>query len=290
MQTLFCQRWRERRASYRPAGEIINPANLDVAPIDYHTAKQFVTTHHYSKSYPACRYRFGLFSHALSNSHWRSQGLQPELVGVAVFSVPQHPAVLTNVFPGDPNDSTELGRFVLLNETAANAETFFLARCFQELQRIGLRGVVAFADDVARPSPHGILFPGHLGIIYQSLSWAGKHATFGGRGARKTIHLFADGTTLERRTISKIRNREQGFSYACHKLINHGATTPGRDSKAWLDYWLPKLTTRINHPGCLRFSWSLDRHLVPVGPSLPYPKRFASAAAMDASRKTTPGS
>jgi len=111
MPTLFCQRWRDKRASYRPAGETINPADFDIHPIDYVTAKQFVISHHYSHSYPVCRYRFGLFSHALSNSHWRTHGLHPELVGVAVFSVPQHPAVVTNVFPGNANDSVELGLF-----------------------------------------------------------------------------------------------------------------------------------------------------------------------------------
>ena len=51
---LWCQRWRERRDSYRPAGEVIDPRRFEVAPIpDDTTARAFVEAHHYSASYPA---------------------------------------------------------------------------------------------------------------------------------------------------------------------------------------------------------------------------------------------
>ncbi len=76
MITSVVQRWRERRDSYRPAGEPINTRCYEVAPIvTDREAKGFVLGHHYSGSYPAARYRFGLYRGA-------------ELVGVAVFSVP----------------------------------------------------------------------------------------------------------------------------------------------------------------------------------------------------------
>src|SRR5262245_59609071 len=69
-------RWRNRSSSFRPAGELIRTADYDVAAIATdREAKAFVERHHYSASYPAARFRFGLYR-------------QAELVGVAVFSVP----------------------------------------------------------------------------------------------------------------------------------------------------------------------------------------------------------
>jgi hypothetical protein len=70
------QRWNDRRDSYRPAGEPIRTADFDVVEIlSDNVARAFVERHHYSKSYPAARFRFGFYRRA-------------ELVGVAVFSVP----------------------------------------------------------------------------------------------------------------------------------------------------------------------------------------------------------
>lgn len=87
MITLFNQRWRERRDTYRPAGETIRTSDFDVAPIAENDAKDFVVRHHYSATYPAARFRYGLFTRG-------------QLVGAAVFSQPCSDRVLTNVFPG----------------------------------------------------------------------------------------------------------------------------------------------------------------------------------------------
>jgi hypothetical protein len=59
------QRWRERRDSYRPAGEPIDTTAYEVAAIlDDTTARSFIQIHHYSGTYPAARFRFGLYHHA----------------------------------------------------------------------------------------------------------------------------------------------------------------------------------------------------------------------------------
>ena len=61
--SLFNQRWRLRRDSYRPAGEPINPRLYEVAElVGDREAKAFIVTHHYSASYPNARFRFGLFT------------------------------------------------------------------------------------------------------------------------------------------------------------------------------------------------------------------------------------
>src|SRR5437016_14333117 len=116
------QRWREHRACYRLPDELIKPSDYEVALIAGDiAAKTLLETHHYSQSYPAARFRLGLYRHGV-------------LTGVAVFSVPCQNSVLTNVFPAPASLSVELGRFVLLDCVPGNGETWFLARCFEVLK------------------------------------------------------------------------------------------------------------------------------------------------------------
>ena len=97
MLTPVSQRWRSQRASYRPAGEPIDPRRYEVAPIATdNPAKAFVVAHHYSASFPAARARFGLYRGG-------------ELVGVAVLSQPMRDEVLAGL-PGDRAERAELGR------------------------------------------------------------------------------------------------------------------------------------------------------------------------------------
>ena len=134
MQSDFVQRWRVRLPRYLPARECIDTRAYDVVELRNDTeAKAFVERHHYSGTYPAARFRFGLVRGSV-------------LVGVAVFSHPCNDAVLTSVFGGEAIESVELGRFVLLDDVPGNGETWFLARCFQTLRLRELRGVVAFSD------------------------------------------------------------------------------------------------------------------------------------------------
>src|SRR5262249_3474031 len=124
------------------------------------TARGFVETHHYSASYPAARWRFGLYCHG-------------RLVGAAVFSHPSNDRTLTAVFPGKPTDSVELGRLVLLDEVPGNGESWFVARCFEQLKADGILGVVSFSDPMPRARVDGpVVMPGHVGTVYQALSAA----------------------------------------------------------------------------------------------------------------------
>ncbi|MDO0929927.1 hypothetical protein QQY24_33040 [Streptomyces sp. TG1A-8] len=69
-------------------------------------------------------------------------------------------------------ESLECSRFVLLDECPANAESWFLARCFDALLARGVRGVVSFADPVPRTDASGaVVAVGHVGTIY--LAYAG---------------------------------------------------------------------------------------------------------------------
>lgn len=256
MITTHVQRWRDRRGTYRPAGEPFTPSAFEVAPIaDDTTARAFVEQHHYSGSYPAARRRFGLYTAST-------------LVGVAVFSVPARAEVLRPL-PGGIARGLELGRFVLLDHVRANAETWFLARCFEALRREDFAGVVSFSDPYARTAVDGrVVFGGHVGTIYQA-----SNAVFLGQARRHTVLLLPDGRSFNRRALSKIRRRERGWVYAVDQLVAAGADAPGRDLDAWLLGALNKVVRPSAHPGCLKYVFGLDRAVrkaLPAGK--PYPK------------------
>lgn len=237
------QRWRNGRERYRPPGEVIRSSEYDVAELPADTeAKQFVVQHHYSGSYPAARFRFGLYRHGT-------------LVGVSVFSHPCNDKVLTTTFPWTAKESVELGRFVLLDEVPGNGETWFLARCFERL-RSRVRGVVSFSDPVPRTDRHGHrVFPGHIGTIYQA-----HNGVYLGRGTARTLRLLPNGAVLSDRTLQKIRAGEQGWRYSAGLLEAWGAQPCPEGRRAeWLMMWLPKLTRTLRHPGNHKYAWVLQR-------------------------------
>lgn len=262
------QRWHEGRASYRRPDEPIVTAAHDVAAIASDAvARRFVEGHHYSASYPAARFRFGLYERGV-------------LVGVSVFSVPVRQQVLISVFPELPDEQlAELGRFVLLDRVAGNGETWFLARCF-ELLRGRLAGVVSFSDPAPRLTAAGdVVMPGHVGTIYQA-----ANARYLGRGTVRTLRLLPDGRVFSARAIQKIRAAERGWRPAAALLERLGAprlpdTCPAEMRRAWLATWLPRLSRTMRHPGNHRYAWVIDRRhrrtAQPYGPDRQAPKREA---------------
>lgn len=257
--TPVVQRWRARRDTYRWAGEPIQTRFYEVASIpDDNTAKAFVCAHHYSGSYPAARFRFGLHRGA-------------ELVGVAVFSQPCNQAVLRKAFGAAAPASTELGRLVLVDDVPANGESWFLARCFELLRRRGIDGVLSFSDPVPRCDQRGRhVFPGHIGTVYQA-----SNAIYRGRTKRETKWLLPDGSVFEARSATKLRNGERGASTARKRLEAFGATPLGRrdDPVMWITAWRALICVPISHGGNHRYLFGLDRALRRSLPeSLPYPK------------------
>jgi hypothetical protein len=258
---LFNQRWWYGRDAYRPPGEPIRTADYDVGELPDDTdAKSFVLVHHYSGSYPAARWRFGLFR----------QGV---LQGVAVFSHPCNDRVLTAVFPGAAADSVELGRFVLLDEVPGNGETWKLGRCFAVLRRKGLAGVVAFSDPCRRLNRQDVpVFGGHIGTIYQ-----GHNGVYLGRGTARTLAVLPDGGILSDRAQQKVRSGDRGTRYVVRRLVACGAEPPRSYRPAylagWLRPWKTRLCLRVRHRGCHKYGWALHRR-VRLPSVLPYPKQI----------------
>lgn len=259
------QRWLQRRDSYRPDGEVIDTSAYEVAPISELEAKAFVTEHHYSGSYPAARWRYGMH-------------LRGRLVGAAVFSHPCRDSILTKAFPGIvAREAVELGRFVLLDEVPGNGETWFLARCFAAL-RGQVRGVLSTSDPEPRTTADGrVIFPGHVGTIYQA-----HNGVYMGRGKARLLRLLPDGRVFSERAISKIRSLERGWRHCAEQLEAVGAAPlsyrdpePG-DAREWLGTWLSRVTRPFRHPGNHRYGWRLDRRLTWKPVRLSYPKRIAA--------------
>lgn len=251
-----CQRWRRRCAHYRPAGEVVDVSRYEVALHARHAPlKAFVEENHYSSSWPATRFAFGL--------HDRGS----ELVGVAAFSVPVRDAVLRPLPIGA--DAVELGRLVLLDRVPGNAESFFVARCADVLRREGIAGAVAFADPLERTRADGTVFkPGHLGTIYTALS-----AVYLGPARAHTLLVLPDGRSFNRRSLAKIRTRDRGWRYAVDQLVSAGAPAPGPHLDAWMEHTLATLIRREPHPGCLKYALPFDarvRRALPA--SKPFPK------------------
>lgn len=269
----YCQRWRDGAHSWRHTSEGgFDKTRFEVAAItDDASAKTFVETHHYSRSYPAARLRVGLFERG-------------ELVGAAVFGVPMSERVLTSAFPTlEPYaEALELSRFVLLDRVPANAESWYLAQAFRVVAAAGLRGVVAFADPMPRVLPDGsVLSPGHVGTIYQASN--GVHTAT--RGTARTLLLGPDGRVVSARSVQKIRAQEVGHEYAEARLVELGATprAAGDDPTAWLGRALDECgVRRVRHPGNYRYLFRIgttraERSRVVLGLApAPYPKRAAA--------------
>jgi hypothetical protein len=262
----WCQRWNGRQHSWRhrSAGGF-NASRYSVRSVADRTAKAYVVANHYSGSYPSASLRYGLFEGAT-------------LVGVAVLGVPTHRNVLTNPFPDLVPfvESMELSRLVLADRVPANAESWFLAAVFAEASRVGVRGVVAFADPVARLVDGVALFPGHIGTIYQA-----PNAVFAGRTAARTKVLLPDGTILNDRAQSKVRDQERGHEYVERRLVALGARVPlaVENPSSWLHQALSDVgARRIRHRGCYRYLFAVGPGRRRLAEQLsrfasPYPKQ-----------------
>ena len=267
-----CQRWREHRSSYRPAGEPVDTTKLGVELMDQGPARAFTKRHHYSGSYPADRCRVGLYR----ARRW----VVPELVGVAVFSVPMSQAVIPKWTGGlYPAQGVELGRFVLLDDVEANAETWFLARAFRLMAQLlpEVLSVVSFSDPLEQRGPSGdLLTPGHVGTIYQAFN--GRHV---GRTNRATVIFGPDGRVVSNRTLTKIRRGENGAGPAVARLEALGAPKRHRHEcgAEWLHRALDARSfRRVRHPGNFAYTWPVgDRRRTRDARELqleakPYPK------------------
>lgn len=264
----WCQRWTGGTHSWRHRSDGgFDPGRYSVTPLEETTAKQFIVTNHYSGTYPAALARWGLWEEGR------------RLVGAAVLAVPMAATVLTNVFPRlQPcAESAELARFVLVDDVAANGESWFLAQTFARAAQAGWKGVVSFSDPVARHVAGRLVFPGHIGTIYQA-----ANAIYTGRATPRTAVVLPDGRILTARSAQKVRAGERGHHHIEARLVALGAQPRrGRTTgAAWLGQALDQIgATRLRHSGNHRYAFPIGTtraaraNVQIAGAGHPYPKR-----------------
>lgn len=261
-----CQRWTERRPSWRRTSEGgFDASRYAVVPIPEDAARGFVLAHHYSAAYPAARLRFGLVD-----------GAAGDLVGVAVLGVPMRREVLTIPFPTLEayRESLELSRLVLLDQVPANAESWFVTRAFTLAADQGVRGVVMFSDPLPRSMYGELTMPGHVGTIYQACGFV-----YTGRATARTLTILPDGRVLPDRSAQKVRAGERGAAGVVARLVNLGARPLAGDPAGWLRTELARIGARqVRHQGNHRYAVPLgdraQRRRTGVAlDALPYPKQ-----------------
>lgn len=246
------QRWRNRRERFVPPSTRFNPSRCEVVLLPEQEAKQFICTHHYSRSFVAARCRIGLMA--------KRPFEQSFLAGVCVYSVSMNSNVIPKYLGCAPNEGVELGRLVILDDegdglTGFNAETWFISRAHRLLREElpHLKGVVSFADPVPRYAEDGTLVkPGHCGVIYRASNFQ-----FSGRTGSKTLCLGRDGRAMSPRSLSKLRNMETGADYVYRQMLEMGAP-PRHEQEDPRDYLERALRSfrKIHHPGNLAFCWN----------------------------------
>lgn len=273
----FSQRWCERREYRRPPGERIDPTEYGVEILSDRIAKQFVSMHHYSGSFPAARLAVGLM---------RKTGAAPaRLVGVCVFGVPMNQRSVPLYLGVEPLRGVELSRLVLLDEVLHSGESWFVKRAVGLLQQVkrDVRGIISYADPTERRGVDGQVFKcSHWGYVYQALSFG-----YAGTATPRRLRLTRDGRVVSDRTLSKIRNEERGFEYACRQLTAAGAPerAHGEALAAWVARVLAGDTLQsFRHPGnhiyLLGLGYSARRHIETIagrGRAV-YPKEWKQAA------------
>ncbi len=207
------------------------------------------------------------------------------LVGVAVFSIPVNtPAALCALLkPGQA--VSDLARFIPNEHVLANAETWFLAPAYKALRRDrtladGKTPRFPFSTSYSDPCPRlgvdRIIFPGHVGAIYQA-----SNALYTGRSRPRVLCLTRSGVAISDRALSKLRADDKDARHVYAQLRDHGAPQlqPGESGARYLARALADGPfRRVRHRGNHRYvllppAHALRRKIVGAFPALDYPKR-----------------
>lgn len=247
------QRWKMGRASYRVPEEVIRTRDYEVVTMaTEREVRELIATHHYLRTLPPLRFRFGLYRH-------------DALVGAAVFTYPVNDRTITNVFGCPAIEGVELGRLILLDDVPGNGESWFVGECLRRLRRTGLAGVVSFSDPVPRSTATGVMVsPGHIGTVCQALN-----GVYLGRSSPRTLRLLSDGSVLSDRTLQKLRAGEPGTK-STRTVLGIGDVNV---DEGILKQVLDKNTRALKHPGNHRYGWALSKAAARSMPrGLAYPK------------------
>jgi hypothetical protein len=120
---------------------------LRISPCGLSEVSEFVESHHYLKSVK------GLVPDLCFKIEHESR-----IIGASIFGRPAMNSTTAKYSENGKLKLTELRRFVLVDATPRNTESFVLSRMFRELAKRGFERILSYAD----PS-HG-----HIGTIYKA--------------------------------------------------------------------------------------------------------------------------
>jgi hypothetical protein len=115
-------------------------------------------------------------------------GFDKEMIGAAMYCYPSMPSTAKKYNPINPDRCWELRRFVCIDDTPKNTESYFISQCHKWIkQNTNIEVIVSFAD----------LEEGHEGIIYKASNFYLYGQTGGG------TKLMVDGVLRHNRSLNQ---------------------------------------------------------------------------------------
>ena len=154
-----------------------------VEPVERRIISNFVEKHHYSHSVNGVQHIqcFALFKEG-------KFGFDKEMIGAAMYCYPSMPSTAKKYNPINPDRCWELRRFVCIDDTPKNTESYFISQCHKWIkQNTDIEVIVSFAD----------LEEGHEGIIYKASNFYLYGQTGGG------TKLMVDGVLRHNRSLNQ---------------------------------------------------------------------------------------
>ena len=112
----------------------------------------------------------------------------PRMIGCMIYGQPAMSNTAAKYHPDNPDRCWELRRFVCIDDTPKNAESYFISQCHKWIkQNTDVEVIVSFAD----------LEEGHEGIIYKASNFHYLGQTSGGS------KLMVDGVLRHNRSLNQ---------------------------------------------------------------------------------------
>ena len=157
--------------------------DFTVEYINRKAVTSFIEQHHYSHNVNGIQsyHHFGLYTEG-------NFGL-PRMIGAMLYAMPSMPHTAAKYNPINPTKCMELRRFVCIDDTPKNTESYFIGQTFKLLKRDkDMEVIVSFADQ----------HHGHTGVIYKATNFDYLGETGKGR------ILMVDGKEMHSRSLNQL--------------------------------------------------------------------------------------
>ncbi len=126
-------------------------SRVSINPIKCTDAKPIIINKHYSHTWTACRYSYGVYYDKI-------------LIGCIVYGSPVGRLTIKSIckkYPLTTKNTMELTRLWIADGYGSNIESFSIGQSFKYLKKEGIEVIISYADP----------YQNHLGIIYQATNF-----------------------------------------------------------------------------------------------------------------------